>query len=619
MADSNATPLTRQQLYDRIRNSSKDAVVLAEMQRLGFWPTNASQPQAPERLIHRQTALEVELRELLARQQRMKDPAKALQEMHKARKQQALLTREETKRKHAETQAAKALAWQQRNQQGITYLGDCGSVSLQNTATDTTRLHTFGLPIIENHLSLAQAMGISLSELCFLAYSRQVSTVSHYKQFKVAKKSGGYRLISAPMPRLKRAQYWILANILEKIPVTEQAHGFVRGRSIVTNAQQHSHSKVVINVDLKDFFPTIDYRRVKGVFVSLGYSEALAAVFALLTTSAETERVTLDGEAFHIAQGERRLPQGAPSSPALTNILCWKLDKRLQGAAHALGFEYSRYADDLTFSSKSAEKDAASKLLWRVRQIVNAEGFKVHPDKTRVMYRHKRQEVTGVVVNEKPSIERKELKKFRALLFQIEKSGPTGKHWGNAPLFPAIDGYANYVAMVNPEKGIPLQQKVARLKRQYGYTVKPWRIQTLNRKLFKLKAAQGEAPRDGWWTPAAPAAPLLLKTDLQRKEERKRQRNNAATEDARDGALSVSMAPANPVVPDQSTTQSSNQQNIDRRRVDKANHDKTGADKTISGKASVDKKGPPKQSHYTTILMVAVAIVIIVLKLLSMQ
>jgi hypothetical protein len=213
---------------------------------------------------------------------------------------------------------------------------------------------------------------------------------------------------------------------------------------------------------------------------------------------------------------------------------------------------------------------------------VNAEGFKVHPDKTRVMYRHKRQEVTGIVVNEKPSIERKTLKNFRALLFQIEKSGPAGKHWGNAPLFPAIDGYANYVAMVNPEKGIPLQKKVARLKRQYGYTVKPWRIQTLNRKLFKLKAAQGEAPRDNWWSPAAPAAPIVLKTDLQRKEERQRQRKGTtnATDIGRDFMPAASIEPASPTTPPRKSEQ---------------------------------------QSQRTAMLLIAVAIVIIVLKVLSMQ
>lgn len=525
MTDANATPLTRQQLYDRIRTSSKDAVVLAEMQRLGFWPQDSDQPQAPERLIGRQTELELELRELMARQQRMKDPEKALQELHKARKAQAREKREKTRRQHAEARAARAMHWQQRNQQDITYLGEAVSASLSNAAANIDRLRAMGLPVIETPLSLAQTMGISLPELRFLAYTRDVSTVTHYRQFRVAKKSGGERLISAPMPRLKRAQYWILANILEKIPVTEHAHGFVRERSIVTNAVPHLQSKVVINADLKDFFPSIGYRRVKGVFESFGYSEAVSAVLALLTTHADTECVSLDGATFYLAQGERCLPQGAPTSPALTNILCWKLDKRLQGTARALGFTYTRYADDLSFSSKTAEREASSQLLWRVRKVVSAEGFQLHPDKTRVMYRHKRQEVTGIVVNEKPSLERRELKNFRALLHQIESTGPQGKHWGTAPLFPAIEGYANYVAMVNPEKGIPLQQKVARLKRQYGYTVKPWRIQTLNRKLFKLKAARGEAPREGWWQPAKPVAPEILKTDQQRKDERKQRRS----------------------------------------------------------------------------------------------
>src|SRR5690606_31416208 len=118
------------------------------------------------------------------------------------------------------------------------------------------------------------------------------------------KKTGGLRTISAPMPRLKRAQYWILSNILEPINLHGDAHGFVKQRSIVTNAQAHVGKDVVINIDLQDFFPTVSYPRVKGFFHQLGYSEHVATILALLCTEAETQEVELDGHTWFVSNGE---------------------------------------------------------------------------------------------------------------------------------------------------------------------------------------------------------------------------------------------------------------------------------------------------------------------------
>ena len=125
-------------------------------------------------------------------------------------------------------------------------------------------------------------MGIKIGELRFLAYDRTVAKVDHYARFTIPKKSGGVREISAPMPRLKRAQYWVLVNILQPLEAHDAAHGFRAKRSILTNARPHAGRRVVINIDLKDFFPTISYRRVKGFFVRLGYPEEVAAPLALI-------------------------------------------------------------------------------------------------------------------------------------------------------------------------------------------------------------------------------------------------------------------------------------------------------------------------------------------------
>ena len=244
-------------------------------------------------------------------------------------------------------------------------------------------------------------MGRDLKELRFLAYHRRVSKTTHYKRFFMPKKSGGERLISAPMPRLKSAQHWILENILGVIPVHDAAHGFVPGRSIVTNAACHVGRSLVVNWDLKNFFPTVTYPRVKGMFKSLGYPEKVATVLALICTEPDADEVELDGERYFVHTSERHLPQGAPTSPAITNILCRKFDARLQGTARSLGYTYSRYADDMTFSaSDQSSVEKLNQLIWRVRAVVGDEGFEIHPDKLRIMRKGGRQEVTGLTVNE---------------------------------------------------------------------------------------------------------------------------------------------------------------------------------------------------------------------------
>jgi retron-type reverse transcriptase len=271
------------------------------------------------------------------------------------------------------------------------------------------------------------------------------------------------------MPNLKQAQHWILTNILDKLQVHQAAHGFCRKRSIITNATPHVGADVVINFDLKDFFPSISYKRVKGLFHSFGYSETAATIFALLSTAADVEKLQLDGKTYYVAVGDRHLPQGSPASPAITNLLCRRLDKRLTGMADNLGFTYTRYADDITFSASSHNLRHVCNILRRTESIVTHEGLVINPQKTRVLRNTRQQEVTGVVVNEKLNVCRKTLRKFRATLYQIEQQGLEGKSWGNSTnLLFAIAGYANFVAMVNPQKGREFQLIVKRIKNKYA-------------------------------------------------------------------------------------------------------------------------------------------------------
>ncbi|WP_058912537.1 reverse transcriptase family protein [Entomohabitans teleogrylli] len=505
---SESPKLTRQEIYQRIRETSKEEYILAEMIRLGFWDGDQEKPGLTEAFIARRAELEKKLRALGVEQNLYRDPQKALDELHKARKKAALEKREQTRKARAEKRWQRALAWHQTQQSAITWLGEGVSCGLENCEQDTARLQGQNLPLLPDSLALASAMGISLNELRFLCFQKAVSQVNHYRHFAIAKKTGGERHISAPMPRLKRAQYWLLENVLQRVAVHEAAHGFVAGRSILSNALPHVNKAVVVNLDMENFFPTISYRRVKGVFRHLGYSEQIATEMALLTTEPEVECVTLDDEKWFVRQGERFLPQGAPTSPALSNILCRRLDSRLNAMAQKLGFTYTRYADDVTFSCAGRDGNV-QQLLWRCKQIIQDEGFRVHPAKTRVMRKPQKQEVTGVVVNEKPSVDKKTLRRFRALLFQIARDGMEGKCWGSGELMASVEGYANFVAMIAPEKGIALQKQVTDLKRQYGYEVKPGRITALNRRLFRARAARGEAPRDNWWQAQGRPQPQL--------------------------------------------------------------------------------------------------------------
>jgi RNA-directed DNA polymerase len=463
-------PRTRQDLYDRIRQSSKEEFVLDEMIRLGFWSASGEIPNDPADEIRRRGEIQRELDTLRAENRRLhneealKKAALKLRMAESRRKQQETKARRETERQE------RALAWQARQASEINYLGEGVSAGLNQTTSDLDRLQQHQLPILHTGADLAIAMHISIGQLRFLAFSRRVATISHYIHFQIPKKTGGVREISAPLPRLKQAQQWILDNILERVVLHPTAHGFRRGRSIITNAQPHVGALAVINLDLQNFFPSISYCRIKGIFRSLGYSEAIATILGLICTEPDVTAVELDGKSYYIAQEQRYLPQGAPSSPALTNLLCRRLDRRLDRMAQQRGFTYTRYADDLTFSTVDRDKlKEIGNILQGTQNIVTHEGLTIHPDKTRVLRNSQQQEVTGVVVNQKLNIDRATLKRFRATLYQIEKDGLAGKQWGQGTdLLQSIAGFANYVAMVNPSKGSEFLAQVQRIYKKYG-------------------------------------------------------------------------------------------------------------------------------------------------------
>lgn len=483
--------LRRQEIDVRIRATSKEQFIIDEMIRMGFWPKGEGKPAMSDQWQARHRELQQELEILRAKQSKFADKAAMLAEARRLRMQQAKQRRVETKQRREQLKLERAQRWQSMQTEDTVYLGAEVSGGLSHKLSNVVSLEKFHLPIWHQVTDLAHGMGRTLKELRYLSYHRVVSEVSHYQRFYMPKKSGGERLISAPMPKLKEVQHWLLEHVLYAVPVHEAAHGFVRDRSIVTNAQQHCGKDIVINMDLKDFFPSVSYRRVRGLFQALGYSGQVASVLGLLCTEAETQEHVLDGKTYYIATSERRLPQGAPTSPAITNILCHRLDRRLDGMARKLGFTFTRYADDITFSGSGEAVKHLTKILWRSRKIIESESFTIHPEKLRIMRKGQHQEVTGLTVNQKPQVPRENMRRFRALLHQVERDGPLGKHWQHrgAHLLATLHGYACFINMVDPAKGAALVEKAKAITLRYGW--KPPQ---------KVVAPVVPAATESWWS-----------------------------------------------------------------------------------------------------------------------
>lgn len=253
---------------------------------------------------------------------------------------------------------------------------------------------------------------VRIKTLTFFADHRLSGRV-RYHQFSIRKKSGGVRNLSAPNASLKEIQRYlaiILSTVYEpKSCVT----GFTAQRSIVDNATPHVGKQFVFNVDLKDFFPSIQLHRVKAVlklppFSLIGERENLAFLIARLCCITTAENIGV-------------LPQGAPTSPILSNIVCQKLDHRLSGLAKRYGVSYTRYADDITFSS---DKSIFHKGFRReLRRIIEDQHFTINQAKVRLQGIGYRQEVTGLTVNEKVNVSKRYIREVRAMLHNWQKKG----------------------------------------------------------------------------------------------------------------------------------------------------------------------------------------------------
>lgn len=322
------------------------------------------------------------------------------------------------------------------------YLNELKEQLIQNNKDDryiiaccnyAAKLIDANLPVIFDNTHLSLLIGITPFNLGKLLYSIDDYC---YKEIKIPKKSGGKRTLHIPSVELKYIQRWILDNILYNCHISNCANGFAKNKSILTNAKQHLHSECIINIDLKDFFPSVKFEEVFRIFKYYGYTKELSYTFAKLCTY----------------QGI--LPQGSPASPALTNIICLKLDKRLLGLAQKYNATYSRYADDITFSGNRS----ITHLLPIATEIIQNEGFMLNQKKTRISYNHQKQEVTGLIVNgDTVHISKQYKRKLRQEIYYCMKYGVKNhqeKINDNHAFYKEhLYGQAYFIHMIEPDLG----------------------------------------------------------------------------------------------------------------------------------------------------------------------
>ena len=273
----------------------------------------------------------------------------------------------------------------------------------------------------------------------------------HYKVFTIPKKSGGVREISAPVKMLKSFQTYANVLLQALYEPTSAAMGFVPGRSVVDNAEKHIGMNYVLNLDLKDFFPSIPQARVWGALKSkaIGFNEDVASAVAGLCCTEidfyDDKPVLATVDLPKGAKTEKRnvLPQGAPTSPILTNIVARNLDRQLKHLAAKFGLNYTRYADDMTFSSNHNVYQEKGDFMTELYKIINDCGFTINPLKTRLQKRGARQEVTGLNVSEHVNVTRKFIKNLRAAIHHLALSDTLLKHDVNV-----IRGKINFLRMV---------------------------------------------------------------------------------------------------------------------------------------------------------------------------
>ena len=324
------------------------------------------------------------------------------------------------------------------------------------------------LPTIQDCQQLASHLGIAGRTLHWLTSMHLApdDRPHHYVCKWIKKRTGAYRLIESPKQQLKTVQRIILQDFLNRIPLHNAAHGFCRKRNPVTFTAGHVGQACCLRMDLKDFFPSISGGRVRGMFGAFGMPPEVARCLAALTTT-QTHLNIIEPRQPAGNRGQfsasrlylpAHLPQGAPTSPAIANIMAYRLDARLSGLAAAANVHYTRYADDLLFSGDRLFGRQAKTFATTVGAIVLEQGFQINHHKTKIQFASQRQTATGIVLNQHPNINRRDYDRLKAILFNCVKHGPSSQnHDGLANFKQHLSGRINWVAQVNPVRAKKLK------------------------------------------------------------------------------------------------------------------------------------------------------------------
>lgn len=345
-----------------------------------------------------------------------------------------------------------------------------GSKLLRQKPSNMRRLNDLGMPALKDTKDLLRLLDLDLAALLALANPgmRVRPGKSNYAEWTVKKKKRyGIRVICSPKTRLKSVQKKIKSEILDLAPVHDAAHGFVRSRSISTNAAPHVGRSLVVNLDLRNFFEHIRIQQVYGVFRHLGYGTEVSRWLARLCTHSPQLGMAMRGIGGHwVMHRERRhAVQGAPTSPALANLVCMRLDRRMAGLARKFEANYTRYADDLTFSGNEKFKLGMKRFLSLTHIIVRTERFAENYVKRRFMRPGERQQVTGVVVNKHVNVARDKYDSLKAIIHNAGKTGLDAQNRDKKPDFRAyLLGRAAHVSQLNPARGEKLRSAILQLR-----------------------------------------------------------------------------------------------------------------------------------------------------------
>ncbi len=301
--------------------------------------------------------------------------------------------------------------------------------NIQHCLDYAKKLFSNEVPVIYNSTHLAGLVGYKKEYLTKAALHPKY----FYRDFEIIKKNGKKRPISEPLPSLKEIQHWILKEILYKIPVSPFAKAYKPKVSLTENLKFHKSQPKVFTLDLENFFPSISIASVEKVFANLGYTKGMSELLAKLCTR--------DGA----------LPQGAPSSPYLSNLIFADADVTISEYCIEQKIRYTRYADDLSFSGDFNENE----LLAKVTEAIEKLNFKINTSKTKLMTADCRQTVTGIVVNEKAQVVFHKRNDLRQAMYYIQKFGIDEhreyKEINQVNYLEHMLGKINFVLQINPK------------------------------------------------------------------------------------------------------------------------------------------------------------------------